>query len=84
MTDLNFNWVNEFEEICFPNLAHNNFRGLERETSEGGKTKKTKQKTQQTEKPELRELTCSSVMLQRVLLSKNQLCNKRNSVLSRS
>jgi len=34
MTDLNFNWVNELEEICFPNLAHNTFSGLERETSE--------------------------------------------------
>lgn len=34
MTDLNFNWVNELEQICFPNLAHNNFSGLEKEISD--------------------------------------------------
>lgn len=50
-TDLNSNWVNELGEICFPNLAHNNFSGLERETSEEeGKKQKNKKKPTETNK----------------------------------
>lgn len=79
MTDLNFNWVNELEEICFPNLAHNNFSGLERETSERRKKKKKKQKSLSSGS---QPAALKIVMLQEYYFQKNELYNKLKSVLS--
>lgn len=82
MTDLNFNWVNELEEICFPNLAHNNFSGLERETSEREKKKNKQTNKQKSLSSGSQPAALKIVMLQEYYFQKNELYNKLKSVLS--